>query len=245
MTRKAERTTDKALDSVERAAYAAIGAPVAVIKGLGARVSELSETLRKSRAEISADLAEEIEDWVAQGEEVIERAMKRVRSSNVAGEIRTSADSTRKAVQVGLDKARGTAESGLQLVEPDEPLTTIKGVGPGYAARLRSAGVSGIAELIATSEADIDKLASSSGLGAETIEGWRAQVDLTRIDGVGPSYQTLLHRVGIWTMEQIAEAKPSELIEQMRSVELPDAPDQMPSRSTIDGWKAEARKLAG
>ncbi len=228
---------------MERVAYAAIGAPVAAIKGMSARVSELGDTLRKSRAEISADLSEEIEDWAAQGEEIIERVMKKVRSSNVAGEIRTSTDSARKAVQSGLDKAQATAESGLQLVEPDEPLTTIKGVGPGYADRLRSAGVSGIAELLATTEAETEKVAAASGLGSETIAGWRAQVDLTRIDGVGPSYQNLLHRVGIWTMEQMAEAKSLELIEQMRSVELPDAPDQMPSKSTVDGWKAEARKL--
>jgi predicted flap endonuclease-1-like 5' DNA nuclease len=244
MSQKSKSTSKKAADSLERAAYAAIGAPVAAMKGLSAWVSELRDTSSKSRSELGEDLAEEIEDWVAQGEEVIARAMKRVRSSNVAGEIRSSADSTRKTVQMGLDKARGRAESGLQIVEPDESLTTIKGVGPGFAHRLRSAGVSGIADLLALSESDLEKVASTSGLGVETISGWRDRADLTRIDGVGSSYQTLLHRVGVWTLDRLAEVKPSDLVEQMRSIDLPDAPDQMPTESTVKGWRTEARKLA-
>jgi predicted flap endonuclease-1-like 5' DNA nuclease len=244
MSQKSKDTSRRAADSLERAAYAAIGAPVAAVKGLSTRVSELRDTLSKSRAELGEDLAEEIEGWVAQGEEVIARAMKRIRSSNVAGDIRSSADSTRKAVQAGLDKARDSAESGLRVVEPDESLTTIKGVGPGYADRLRSAGVSGIADLLALSESDIEKVASTSGLGVESVSGWRDRADLTRIDGVGSSYQTLLHRVGVWTLDQLAEVKPSDLVEQMRSIDLPDAPDQMPTESTVKGWRTEARKLA-
>jgi predicted flap endonuclease-1-like 5' DNA nuclease len=245
MSQRSRRTSKKAADQIERAAYAAIGAPVAAMKGLSARMSELRDTLSRSRSELGEELTEEIEGWVAQGEDVIARAMERVRASNVAGEIRSSADSTRKAVQVGLDKARGRAESGLRIVEPDEPLTTIKGVGPGYADRLRSAGVSGIADLLALSEPDLEKIASASGLGVETMSGWLARADLTRIDGVGPSYQTLLHRVGVWTLDQLAEVKPADLVEQIRSIDLPDAPDQMPTESTVDGWRADARKLAG
>lgn len=244
MSQKSRRTSKRAADSLERAAYAAIGAPVAVVKGLSARVGELRDTLSRSRSELGEDLAEEIEDWVAQGEEVIGRAMKRIRSANVVGEIRSSADSTREAVQVGLDKARGRAETGLRVVEPDEPLTTIKGVGSSYADRLRSAGVSGIADLVALTESDMELAASASGLGVETISGWRDRVDLTRIDGVGSSYQTLLHRVGVWTLDQLAEVKPSDLVDQMRSIDLPDGPDQMPNESTIKGWRTEARKLA-
>ena len=244
MSQKSRKTSRNAADSLERAAYAAIGAPVAVMKSLSARVSELRDTLSRSRADLGEDLTEEIEDWVTQGEDVIARAMERIRSSNVAGEIRSSADSTRKAVQVGLDKARGRAESGLRIVEPDEPLTTIRGVGPGYADRLRSAGVSGIADFLSLSGSDIEKVSSATGLGVETIEGWRARADLSRIDGVGSSYQTLLHRVGVWTLDQLAEVKPVDLVERMRSIDLPDAPDQMPTESTVNGWRAEARKLA-
>lgn len=245
MTQKSRKTTDKALESMERAAYAAIGAPVAAMKGLNARISELRETLKKSRSDISDDLAAEIDDWIVQGEDVMRRAMERIRSSNVAGEIRSSADSTREAVRSGLDRAQEAAETGLQIVEPDESLTTIKGVGPGYADRFRDAGVSGIAQLLAMTDQEVEKVAAVTGVGKETIAGWQSSVDLTRIDGVGDSYQNLLHRTGIWTMEQMATANSADLIDQMRSVELPDAPDQMPSKPTVDAWKAEARKLAG
>lgn len=245
MTQQPHKTTDKALDSMERAAFAAIGVPIAAMKGLSARVSELREALKKSRSWIADDFAEEMDAWIAEGEDVIRRGTKRIRSSNVAGHIRSTADSTRQAMRVGLDKARATAEAGLRVVEPDEPLSTIKGVGPGYADRLRDAGVSGITELLAMTDAEVEEAASVSGVGKETIEGWRSSIDLTRINGIGDSYQTLLHRCGIWTLDQIATANSAELIEQMRSVELPDAPDQIPSNSTVDGWRAEARKLAG
>lgn len=246
MTPKQQNVTERARVSAERAAYAAIGAPTVAIKGLSARMSDLRDALKTSRAEMTDDFADEMETWVAEGEQVIERAMERIRSSKVTSEIRSSADSTRKAVRVGLDKAIGKTESGLQLLEPDEPLTTIKGVGPGYADRLRQAGVSGIADFLtrtATSDG-MDRLASESDMSRESLEGWRSQVDLSLVDGVGASYQLLLHRVGIWTLDQLAAVTPGELSEAMRSVELPDAPDQIPTESVVKKWKSEARRLA-
>lgn len=245
MTPEKQSVTERARESAERAAYAAIGAPTAAIKGLNARMSDLKDALKASRAEMTDELADEMETWVAEGEQVIERAMEKIRSSNVTSEIRSSADSTRRAVRVGLDKAIGKTESGLQLLEPEEPLTTIKGVGPGYADRLRQAGVSGIADFLtrtATSDG-IDRLASESDMSRESLEGWRSQVDLSVIDGVGESYQLLLHRVGVWTLDQLASASPDELSEAMRSMELPDAPDQIPTESVVRKWKSEARRL--
>lgn len=80
-------------------------------------------------------------------------------------------------------------------------------------------------------------------MSRESLEGWRSQVDLSRVEGIGDSYQLLLHQVGIWTLEQLAAVSPGELSEAMRSVELPDAPDQVPTESVVKKWKSEARRL--
>lgn len=80
-------------------------------------------------------------------------------------------------------------------------------------------------------------------MSRESLEGWRVQVDLSLVEGIGESYQLLLHRLGIWTLDQLADASPAELSEAMGSMEMPDAPDQIPSESVVKKWKSEARRL--
>lgn len=238
--------TDRARDSVEKAAYVAVGAPTAALKALSARVSDMRDTVRSSRKEISDDLANEIDDWINQGEEVIERAMERFRKSDVADDIKTSARSTKKAARIGIDKATGAARSGLDVVAPDEDLTVINGIGPSYEAKLNKVGIVGVSRFLERTETqqDLEKLEESSGISVDTLASWREQADLSRISGIGESYELILHRIGIWTMEQLADAKPSEMAEQMQSIDMPDAPDQIPSQNELQSWKREAKKLA-
>jgi predicted flap endonuclease-1-like 5' DNA nuclease len=246
MSQNQKNMTEKARESVEKAAYAAVGAPTAALKALSARVSDMRDTVRSSRKEISEDLANEIDEWINEGEAVIERAMERFRKSDLADDIKSSARSTRQAARVGIDKASGVAQSGLDVIAPDEELTVINGIGPSYEAKLDKVGVVGVARFLerTDTEQDLEKLAQSSGISADTLSSWRAQVDLSRIDGIGDSYELVLHRIGIWTMEQLADAKPSEVAEKMGSIEIPDAPDQIPSQSELQSWKREAKKLA-
>ena len=195
---------------------------------------------------MSDDVAKEIDEWISQGEEVIERAMKRFRDSDVADDIRSQARSTRKAARIGLDKATGVARSGLDVVAPDTELTVINGIGPSNEAKLAKLGIAGVSRFLdrtGTNE-DIESLASSSGISEETLRSWRDQVDLTRIDGVGEGYQRLLHRVDVWTVGQLAETDAGQLADQMRSVDMPDIPDQIPSNSEISDWRRAAKRVA-
>jgi predicted flap endonuclease-1-like 5' DNA nuclease len=246
MAQKNQNMKEKARDSVEKAAYVAVGVPTAALKALSARVSDLRDTVRSSRRDMTEDLAREIDEWISEGEEVIERAMRRFRDSDVADDVRSQARSTKRAARIGLDKATGAARSGLDMVDPDQELTAINGVGPSYEAKLEEVGIVGISRFLERTETqqDIERLASSSGISEEVLASWRGQVDLTLIDGVGDGYQLLLHRVGIWTMDQLAEADTPELANQMRSVDMPDTPDQIPSDSEIAGWRRAARRLA-
>lgn len=246
MTRKHTNMTDRARESVERAAYAAVGAPTTALKALGARLRDLSDTVRASRHEISGDLAREVDAWIAEGEQVIDRAMRRIRSSEVGNDVRAAVRSTREAARTRVDEAADAVARGVDVVDPDQSLTTINGVGPKYEDQLGNAGVVGISTFLArtTSEADRKDLAATSGVSADKIETWRAQVDLTRVDGVGDANELLLHRAGVWTVDQLATTDPPELARRMRSVTIPDAPGQMPTKSLIERWKQEARRIS-
>jgi len=231
-------------ETVERAAYAAVGAPVAALKALGARLSEMREALEDSRREMNGDLAHEINEWIAEGENVIERAMERIRATGMVDDLRTVVESTRKSAELGARKATRTIDESLDVLAPDTRLTRINGIGANYEAKLAEAGVSGVADFLSATgtEEDIAKLAKVTGFSVGTIESWRDQVALSRIDGIGGAFGRLLRMVDVWTLRELSQADPEQLTEQMGSIESPDAPDQAPSIYQVKQWVAEAKK---
>jgi len=238
-----EKTRHRPRSSVEKAAFVAVGAPTAALKALNARVSDLRDTMNTSRKELSGDLAAEIDEWIAEGEKVIERAVERLRGSQFAEEIKESARSTREAARSGMDKAAGVARSGLSgAMAPDEELTVIKGVGPGYAERLQTEGIVGVSRFLdrtATQE-ELEDLGQSTGIAADTLASWRRKADLGRVPGIGESYQDLLHRAGIWTIDQLVDISASDLVSEMEVVD----PDQAPTKDRVSRWKTEAARLS-
>lgn len=204
-------------ENIQKAAYAAVGAPVAAVKSLYERMSDLRDIVRSSRQELGDVLTQELASWVDQGEEVIEQTMSRLRS---------------RVVGVGL---------------PDADLTRINGVGPSYAERLQTAGVESIADFVSgtSSSRAITKLAEISGVSAGTIASWREQAELTRVDGVGGSYQTLLRRAGVWTVQELSVEDPEALTRRLGEIDAPDAPDQTPSIYQVRHWVHSANVLLG
>lgn len=204
-------------ENIQKGAYAAVGAPVAAVKSLYERMSDLRDIVRSSRQELGEDLTQELASWVDQGEEVIEQTMSRLRS---------------RVVGVGL---------------PDADLTRINGVGPSYAERLQTAGVESIADFVSgtSSSRAITKLAEISGVSAGTIASWREQAELTRVDGVGGSYQTLLRRAGVWTVQELSVEDPEALTRRLGEIDAPDAPDQTPSIYQVRHWVHSANVLLG
>ncbi|MFP4553195.1 MAG: DUF4332 domain-containing protein [Actinomycetota bacterium] len=243
MTRNQDETTHRPRSPVKKAAFVAVGAPTAALKALNTRVSDLRDTMKSARKELSGDLAAEIDEWIAEGERVIERAAERLGSSQLAEEIKESARSTREAARSGMDKAADVARSRLGAMAADEELTVIKGIGPGYAERLQTEGIVGVSRFLertATQE-DLEDLARSTGIAADTLASWRRKADLARVPGIGESYQDLLHRAGIWTIDQLVEISASDLVSEMEAKD----PDQAPTEDRVSRWKAEAARLAG
>ena len=246
MTQKQGNLT-KARDSAARAAYAAVGAPSAALKALSSQVSDLKETVMGSRGQVGSDVAHEIKAWVSEGERILGRAMRRVRDSKVADEIRSAARSASNAARTRYDKAANIATRPLELFEPDAPLSLINGIGPRSSDQLERAGVSGISSFInrTGTMTDIEELSAATGFSASILSSWRKQVDLAKIGGIGDAYLLLLHRNGVWTLDQLANRQTSDLVEALRSHALPDAPEQLPTETMVKEWRTQARRLAG
>jgi predicted flap endonuclease-1-like 5' DNA nuclease len=233
-------------ETFEKAAYTAVGAPIAAVKALNARLADLREMIRESRSEMSEDLAKEFDNWVAEGERVVNMALERVRGSSTAEQARVASQRMRDRVSKTVEEMRAEMDEALDVIEPEESLETIKGVGPGYAERFNKAGVAGISDFLdktATQDA-IRRLADKTDFTTDQISQWREQVDLTRVKGVGDSYIRLLHRADIWTIDQFAEAKATAVASEMKSLDIPGMPDQIPTEEHLSDWISKAKKLA-
>ena len=232
-------------ETFEKAAYTAVGAPIAAVKALNARLVDLRETIRESRSEMSEDLAKEFDNWVAEGERVVNMALERVRGSSTAEQARVASQRMRDRVSQTVEEMRAEMDEALDVIEPEESLETIKGIGPGYAQRFNEAGIAGISDFLdktGTQEA-ISRLADETDFTADQISQWRDQVDLTRVKGVGDSYIRLLHRVDIWTIEQFSNAKATEVAEEMKNLDVPGMPDQIPTEEHLSDWISKAKKV--
>ena len=233
-------------ETLEKAAYTAVGAPIAAVKALSARLADLRETIMESRSDLSEDLAKEFDSWVAEGERVVGRALERIRRSGTAEQARVASEQMRERVSKTVEEMRSEMDSALDVVEPEETLETIKGIGPGYAKRFNQAGIAGINAFIVKTQTkeDVQAVASDTGFSTDQIADWRRRADLTRVKGVGASYLDVLHRAEIWTVEQFAQADAAVIAERIEQLDIPGMPDQLPGKTQISSWIREAKKLA-
>lgn len=236
----------QARETLEKAAYTAVGAPVAAIKALSARLSDLRDTIKESRSDMSDDLAKEFENWVAEGERVVNAALERIRRSGTADQARVAGERVKERVSDTMEGVRSEVDRALDIIEPEESLVTIKGVGPGYSERFNEAGIPGINSYLAkTATAEARKaVAEKTGFTTSQLQQWRDQVDLTRVKGVGQSYVDLLHRADVWTMSQLARANAAGIAAAIKKVDVPGMPDQLPGEEQISKWIGEAKKLS-
>lgn len=227
--------------TIEKAAYTAVGAPIAAVKAVGARVGEIREALMASGSDLSEDLAKEFDTWVAEGERVVKMALDRLRNSGAIDRARSTTQMVKDRIEVSIDEMSDT----LDIVEPENSIGMINGIGPSTSKRLTEIGVSGIAAFLGmtSTQRRTEELAAASGYSAETLAGWRAQADLTRVNGVGDDYRRLLHRMDIWTMDQLAKANAGKVSSDMASLDIPGMPEHLPSETQLKEWIAEAKKL--
>jgi predicted flap endonuclease-1-like 5' DNA nuclease len=113
-------------------------------------------------------------------------------------------------------------------------LTDIKGIGETSAKKLKKAGVTSIQDL---REINIKKLERISGFGATRLQKWQKEARslklLSDIKGIGPTYQLKLEKLGITTIENLAQANHR------------DATDIGVSQKRFTDWLQQAKVMVG
>ena len=233
-------------ENLEKAAYTAVGAPVAGMKAMKEKAGQLADTIKETRSELKRDALREFDEWVAEGEMVVDRMIEWLRSTGASSEIRNARETAVDQVRSGVSTLTDKMEQAIDVVEPDIALTEIRGIGPANAKKLNAAGVPGIASFIQKTATDekIGLLADETGIAVDTIAEWRVRADLTQLNGIGDSYQRMLHAAGIGTLTHLANADAATLAAELDEMEQPGLAKQAPSESEVSKWVTEAGRLS-
>ena len=124
----------------------------------------------------------------------------------------------------------------------------IEGIGPRYAKKLRSAGISRTHHLLdrGASKKGRKALAKETGLDEKQILKWANMADLMRIRGVGEEYSELLEAAGVDTVKELKNRKPENLYKAMAEVNAKKKQKlvrQLPGPVQVKKWVAHAKKL--
>ena len=239
---------------LRKTANVAVGIPVAATKSIIEKAREFQTELSRSGDRLTADMQKRFEEWVTEGEALVDSLMRTgEQNMDKVVDLRSRTETrakqtTNKVMDAAESTATKTAETARAAVknvtQPRVALTEINGIGPATAKKLAMAGVSTIAGLQERTETqkDTESLASQTGISSDQLTEWADKADLTRVTGVGPEMQTLLQAAGIGTIEALASMKVADL--QVRFTNLESMGwDQIPSVDTAKGWVAQAKKL--
>lgn len=138
---------------------------------LGEESVEIDET--GSEPDGNDPLADEGTDTADDADEPADAAAAGSSAAGSTGSITEPADSPEEATEpaeaAGPSDDDAVPESGAATVEGDQPVDTIKGIGPAYAERLADAGVETVGDL---ATADSEDVASETGIAPTRVQGW-------------------------------------------------------------------------
>lgn len=214
------------MNTMQKIAHTAVGIPVSAVNALSERLTDARKTLEASAEKLSASARDDIDRWALEGEELVDKMMRRVRKDG------PEAAATMRDTMQGL---AATASS------PVTDVADIPGVGEAYAERMRNEGVTTIAAFMTRTEDDesTKRFAKVTGIAPGRLMAWRGRIDLKAIDGVDEVYEPLLREAGYATLASVASADAETMSDRLAAL----SPDRMPSRSTIEGWIKSADSL--
>jgi len=125
-------------------------------------------------------------------------------------------------------------------------LTTIEGIGPAFAERLKQANVNSCEALLkqgATSSGR-SAIVEASGIDASRILKFVNHADLCRIKGVGGEYSELLEAAGVDSVPELAQRNAENLTAKMSEVNAAKKlVRNAPSAKQVSAWVAQAKTL--
>ena len=125
-------------------------------------------------------------------------------------------------------------------------VTDIEGIGPVYAQKLKTAGVSTTEALLkkGTTPKGRQAIADKSGIGIKRILRWVNHADLFRLDGVAGEYAELLEAAGVDTVPEVAQRNAENLCQKLAEVnEAKKLVRVAPVQSQVEKWVEQAKTL--
>lgn len=245
-----------ATNLLQKTAHVAVGLPVSAAKSMMEKAREIRSELSKSGDRLSADFHDRFEQWVDEGEKLVDSLMKAggenvervvdLRHRTEERAAKTAASAKARAGSTAAKTAETAKAVARGVTEPRIDVTQINGIGPATAEKLAKAGVTTIAGFLERTESKKDTalLAEQTGISDEQLAEWQLKADLTRVKGVGPEYQTLLQAAEVGTIDELAAMSVGELEKRFAHLETLGF-DQVPSADVAKDWIAQAKKLAG
>jgi hypothetical protein len=114
---------ERVRENLEKVAYTAVGAPVVGVRAMKEKTEAMTRTVRDKRRDLKSDVEQEFQDWVAEGEAVIDRLVDWVRTTDAPAEMRAAGDGVAERVQSGVAGITSKIDRVIDLVEPDIELT--------------------------------------------------------------------------------------------------------------------------
>lgn len=218
-------------DTLKKSAYVAVGIPASLIASLKERMSAASKTIDEFRDRLSDEAEAAFDDWVAEGEALVDSLTEPLRHRGEDLEDRIAS-----RTEIARDVGRGVA---VTLTEPIVAIDEIDGIGPAFAEELVKAGVVSTRALVerCRNKESTARLADQTGIGISLLDKWSASADLTRIGGVGDEYMALLNGLGVATIEAMARQDAGDLRQRAVAVnEETELVEVIPSEKTFSIW---------
>ena len=125
-------------------------------------------------------------------------------------------------------------------------ITDIEGVGPVYAQKLKTAGVSTTDALLKKGATPQGRqaIADKSGISGKRILRWVNHADLFRLDGVAGEYAELLEAAGVDSVPELAHRNAENLCQKLMEVnEAKKLVRVVPVQTQVEKWIEQAKTL--
>jgi predicted flap endonuclease-1-like 5' DNA nuclease len=122
----------------------------------------------------------------------------------------------------------------------------IEGIGPAYAAKLKSEKIETTDDLLkrCATPKGREEVAAKTGLGHAHILKWTNHADLMRINGIGKQYAELLEAAGVDTVKELRTRRADHLVAKMKEVDAAKhLTREIPAEKEVAKWIEEAAKL--
>ena len=138
-------------------------------------------------------------------------------------------------------------QPGILEADRTYKLEDVLGIGPVYATKLRTSGVTTIAKLLDNTQGRTDrqKLARETGIPYGNVLHLARKVELMKIKGVGVRQSNLLEAVGVDSVKELAYRNPENLRERLRFANNIGRKfvGYDPSQSMVTRWVDQAREM--